>query len=767
MTFSPDRADQILEAGLAAAKQSNYPEAIQLLERFLVAQAGALHHPGAIKAQMALVVAYGRSGQSKKAAQLCRELNRSENAKVRAWATQALGEIWEKGQRGSAEVEGTGFVPLVEMPQPRGERRSVFIPPTEMNETSAQFLGEPELLSSEEPTQPLDRPVASLAAPLDPPATATSRPQRWQPLKKISPARLQRAEMGTAVVLFLTLCGLWAAIAALPIYWTQFATTVLKWNAYIPPFRIPFLAILLALALLFLLSPWVLDALLKKLYGMKPLSTQTLAHFSPESHRLLQRVCQQQRISLPQLNVLPTETPLSFTYGCHPKFARVVVSQGLLDHLDDNEIAAIYATELGHILSGDFSFMAWVTVVLQLPYTLYWQAAEAGNWLRSKSAARRREVPIVATLLSIAADLLAIVSSLSYGLYWLLRNSGLWLSRQRVEYGDHTAANLTGNPNGLTRALLKIAVGTAQTLQKHRQTDYLIEGFDLLTPLGCLTAIHLGSLYPHGSLRSLLEWDLTHPDRHWLGLNNSHPLMGDRLQRLTSYAHHCQVNPELDLEFATASTPRHRNTLLLQGAPFFGTLLGYVMAQLLWFSAQILYRLGVQQITWLASDYDLFASFMLLGFGLGTFLRFNSFFPDIQGIEASDIATPQTLPEWLANPAALPIDSQPICLEGTLIGRSGIGNWLGQDLILQTATGCIKLHYLSQLGAIGNLLPPRPADFVHHSVVVTGWFRRGATPWIDADTLRTSTGRSLHSGHQAWSTLLAGAAIFVAIVLIL
>ncbi|KAM3113024.1 M48 family metalloprotease [Phormidesmis sp. 146-33] len=760
-------ANQVLQAGLSSVKQGNYPEAIKLLERFLAAQAGALDRPDATKAQMGLVMAYARSGRAKKAAILCRELNRSENVKVRAWATQALGEIWEAGKQGSAleEPDSTGFVPFQEAAQIRAERplagnseRSVFVPIAPV--ASQEFSG------SEDPTQPLDRPIAPIPQPPipQPPTSESQSParlQRWQPLKKLHPARLQWAQLGTAIALFGLVSGLYGAIATIPVYWTRFITSVLKWSAPIQSVEIPFFTILLGLIILFVLSPWLLDGLLKGLYGMKPLSTATLGQYSPESHRLIQRVCQQQKLPLPQLSLLPTDIPLSFSYGCHPKVARVVVSQGLLDHLTDDEIATLYASELAHIFHWDFCLLSWVTIILQFPYTLYWQTARAGNWLKARSNLRRRENRLIAILLEIGRNLCAIVASLSYGLYWLLRWSGLWLSRQRLEYSDRTACNLTGNPNALTRALLKVTVGTAQTTQTHQQTDYLLQAFDLLTPMGCDAPIHLGSLYHHTSIKSLLMWDQVNPDRRWLALNNSHPLMGDRLQRITNYAHHWQLSPELDLE---AQNPVASRGILLQGAPFFGVLLGYLVAQILWFVAQILYQFGIDQLTWLASDYDLFISFMLLGFGLGTFLRFNAFFPDIQTKSTQPLDS--SLSDLVTKPNAVPIDSPLVQLEGTLIGRSGLGNWLGQDLILQTSTGCIKLHYVSQLGAIGNLFTAHPVDWVNQSVLVTGWFRRGATPWIDVNSIRTAN-RTLRSGHQIWSTVLAGVAILVAIVLIL
>ena len=108
------------------------------------------------------------------------------------------------------------------------------------------------------------------------------------------------------------------------------------------------------------------------------------------------------------------------------------------------------------------------------------------------------------------------------------------------------------------------------------------------------------------------------------------------------------------------------------------------------------------------------------------------------------------------------MDAQAVRLQGQLLGRSGMANWLGQDLILQTATGLVRLHYVSRFGPIGSLFPTptRPSDLLGKSVVATGWLRRGANVAIDLETLRSQDGRVSHSGHPIWSAILAFAAAF-------
>jgi len=134
-------------------------------------------------------------------------------------------------------------------------------------------------------------------------------------------------------------------------------------------------------------------------------------------------------------------------------------------------------------------------------------------------------------------------------------------------------------------------------------------------------------------------------------------------------------------------------------------------------------------------------------------MRINDFFPDL----VPRAVTAPSLPQILSNSDSLPLDAQPVGLQGKLLGRSGMANWLGQDLILQTETGLVRLHYVSRFGPIGSLWsqPTRPSDLVGQSVVATGWLRRGATVAIDLETLRSQGGRVSHSGHPIWSAILA------------
>ncbi|MBD2577477.1 hypothetical protein [Oscillatoria sp. FACHB-1406] len=51
-------------------------------------------------------------------------------------------------------------------------------------------------------------------------------------------------------------------------------------------------------------------------------------------------------------------------------------------------------------------------------------------------------------------------------------------------------------------------------------------------------------------------------------------------------------------------------------------------------------------------------------------------------------------------------------------------------------------------------------SLIGRQVSVTGWFRRGSTPWIDVDTVRVNDKIVVRSGYPVWA---AGLAIVAAL----
>jgi hypothetical protein len=309
--------------------------------------------------------------------------------------------------------------------------------------------------------------------------------------------------------------------------------------------------------------------------------------------------------------------------------------------------------------------------------------------------------------------------------------------------------------------VVKIAIGLAEEIQQQGKTPFLLEGFELLMPVSYRQALTFGSLAPHYPLVSLLQWEVINPYHPWLEINNSHPVIGDRLRLLGRYAQFWNVEPELNFTELTP-TPRSLDysKLLLQGAPFFGLVAGPLIGSFIWLLGGICGLLGIWQLEWLWGDPAILMGCIPIGYSLGLFLRMNAFFPEFKPTQR---LTQPHLGELYQNPQPIPVDSLGICIDGQLLGRPIIGNRMGQDLILSTPTGLVKLHYVPSLTPLANFWPrfPHPADWVNQPVQVIGWWRRGATPWIDVECIQKIDQRvQIRGGHPIGLTLIAGILTF-------
>jgi len=707
----PSHPEPSLDAGLTALKQGDYQKALAILQAVATTEGDAR---SGLQAQIGLVVAYARSGEVAHAIALCETLTQSQNLQVQEWAVRSLQQLTKPPQNAQTPKTDnvTGFVPFdVEMREP-GEMRE-------------------QAKNHDSPSSPLtpqsDRAKAKALTIY---WRQARRAKVWQPLQKLNLIPLRLLMAGTFFALF------WV-IRLLLVLAMTFINYILVKLLFLQPIQLlysnpnPF--VLLVLVISICSCPWLLDWLLSDLYGQRQLSNETLNKHSREAVRLLQRCCQQQGWQLPKLRILPISAPVALTYGNLPRTARIVVSQGLLEQLADDEIATIYALELGHIAHWDFVVMSLVLLFTIPAYRLYQQFSQWGD--------RTQE--------QIWRFVMGIMASLAYGVWFLLTVPAFWLSQLRLYYSDRLSNSITGNPNGLVRALLKIAIGIANDVQKEEQTSWQLESLNILAPVGYQQSICLGSIVPHTTFESFLMWECLNPYRWWFVINNTHPLIGDRLQRLSSIARNWHLDPELYLERQQPVVVKPQS-FFLQIAPFLGIPLGVVFAGLIWLGWQMAFTLKFLNLKWIYDNWSFMTGCLLIGFSIGILIRINSFFPEIK---SASVQTDDHLPSLLANPTALPIDSVSVRLVGKLLGRRGTSNYLGQDLILQCSTGLVKLHHISWLGQ-----PVFPQDWVGRQIIITGWLRRGATPWIDIQTLRTQSGKTINSPHPIWSTVLAVAA---------
>ena len=129
----------------------------------------------------------------------------------------------------------------------------------------------------------------------------------------------------------------------------------------------------------FFISPWLMDLSQKWLYKTRWVSITDIAQQSPETAQVIQRVCAEKKLKQPRLGIIDDQNPTAFTYGSLPNSARLIISQGLFTYLEDEEVAAVYAHELGHIVHWDFAVMTVASTLIQICYLIYTFARRMGR----------------------------------------------------------------------------------------------------------------------------------------------------------------------------------------------------------------------------------------------------------------------------------------------------------------------------------------------------------------------------------------------------
>lgn len=781
----PSNSEPSLQAGLTALKQGDYQTAIAILDAFI---SQASDDSDTLQAQIGLAVAYSRSGEVGAAISLCESLRESDNQQVREWADLSLEKLQAKYLKHKLtkidRANFTGFIPFensastsnvsnklssaqfetegkptpIEFSDNESDRNPFkennslkqnrnINNQTNNNQTNDTQTNNNQTDNTQTDNTQTDKDAVAESKKAKSTSYKSSRglnihwrqapkAKMWQPLPKPNLLPLRLIMLLTSIALFWT-------TRLLLVFLMESVNNLLDWLPFLEELQFlyhdPSYFILAIFIILWGASPWLLDILLSNFYPQRPLEKQQLNKYSPAAHRLLIRYCQQRGWKLPRLFVLEDSAPFAYSYGNLPRTARIVVTQGLLDRLTDDEIAAVYGLELGHITYGDVA-LASVYPLLTLPiYGLYQKISRWGDSLGLTSS--RFSLPG-----KIGRSLLGVIANLVYCVWCLLIGTSLWFSHVRHYYSDRRAAEITGHPNATIRALLKMTIGIAGDIEKKEETSPQLESLNLLLPVGYKQSVCLGSTAPHISFESYLMWDYLNPYRWWFTINNSHPLMGNRVQRLCQIARQWRLETELSVEKQQPLQIRHQS-FFIGMAPFWGIPLGLVLGFMIWLVWQIAYVAQVLNLKWIYDNWNFLTGCVLIGFSIGTLVRINSFFPDIKLNLAQ---TNENFITLLTNPTSLPVDSNCVVLSGKLIGRCGTGNYLGQDLMLQTNKGLLKLHHISWLGQAVN-----PQDFIGRQVVVSGWLRRGATPWVDIQIVKTQSGKTINGFHPIWSMILA------------
>jgi heat shock protein HtpX len=211
-------------------------------------------------------------------------------------------------------------------------------------------------------------------------------------------------------------------------------------------------------ALLNMGSYFFSDKIALKMSGAKPISESE----APRLYQIVRDLCTRADLPMPRLYQIPVDQPNAFATGRNPKHSAVAVTRGITQLLSEDELRGVLSHELAHVKHRDIlitSVAATIgAAITYLGYMLLWFGGDEND----------SPLGIVGALaMVLLAPLAATIIQLS-------------ISRQREYAADAGGAELTGNPESLASALLRLEEGAkAMPMQVNQAAEplYIVKPF--------------------------------------------------------------------------------------------------------------------------------------------------------------------------------------------------------------------------------------------------------------------------------------------------
>lgn len=215
-------------------------------------------------------------------------------------------------------------------------------------------------------------------------------------------------------------------------------------------------------------SYWFSDSIVLKMYQAQPVTRAE----APLLYDAVDALAAKAGIPMPKLYVIPTQTPNAFATGRNENHSAVAVTAGLLNLMNREELEGVIAHELSHIKHRDIliSTMAATiasAVVLLSRWSVFFGSGDDGAAVRAVAVAI--VAPVAATLVQMA------------------------ISRSREYEADAGSAGITGNPQALADALMKLSsVAARRPMNANPATAHMF----IVNPLSAGTIMGLFSTHP-------------------------------------------------------------------------------------------------------------------------------------------------------------------------------------------------------------------------------------------------------------------------------
>lgn len=213
--------------------------------------------------------------------------------------------------------------------------------------------------------------------------------------------------------------------------------------------------VIVGVGIWFTIAYFANTAMVRAATGARPLTRKE----NPKIYNIVENLCMTCNMDMPKINIVDDPQLNAFASGIDKKSYTVTLTTGIIDRLNDDELAGVIAHELTHIRNHDTRLLITsiifvgivstiMSLVIQMMYNAFWFG---GLSSRSSDDEDNRGNGLSMIAVFIIGALCCAVA------YFFTLLTRFAISRKREYMADAGGAELCGNPLALASALRKIS----------------------------------------------------------------------------------------------------------------------------------------------------------------------------------------------------------------------------------------------------------------------------------------------------------------------
>lgn len=213
--------------------------------------------------------------------------------------------------------------------------------------------------------------------------------------------------------------------------------------------------VIVGVGIWFTIAYFANTAMVRATTGARPLTRKE----NPKIYNIVENLCMTCNMDMPKINIVDDPQLNAFASGIDKKSYTVTLTTGIIDRLNDDELAGVIAHELTHIRNHDTRLLITsiifvgivstiMSLVIQMMYNAFWFG---GLSSRSSDDEDNRGNGLSMIAVFIIGALCCAVA------YFFTLLTRFAISRKREYMADAGGAELCGNPLALASALRKIS----------------------------------------------------------------------------------------------------------------------------------------------------------------------------------------------------------------------------------------------------------------------------------------------------------------------